>query len=165
MTFNRVTAMEYLNENLDVLEDYTKLPEDDHRIIKVRELFQVDTKKERVHKNSVRAEKQGVVEIYASAADFARFIGVVDAQVGSALLRGIRIRGYDIRKVPFNEQGIRVGADKEKPILKVTKNGVTNIYTSITRFCEDNNISRQMVYKGMKSGKLYKGYLFERINK
>lgn len=165
MTIDRKAAMEYLNENLDTLEDFTKLPDNDHRIIKVRELFQVDVKKERSYKNSIMVEKQGVVEIYASAADFARFLGVVDTQVHSAFFRGIRIRGYDIKKIPFDEQGIRVGANKEKPILKVTKNGVTNIYTSITRFCEDNNISRQMVYKGMKSGKLYKGYLFERIKK
>lgn len=164
MTIDRKAAMEYLNENLDTLEDFTKLPDDDHRILKVRELFQVDVKEHR-HQFSLQVMKDGVVEKYASAADFARFLNVDDAQVNTAIRRKIKIRGYYLERIPYSDSYISLATRNQPPKLIATKDGVSTEYETIASFCKENKMSRQTVYNGIENGRRYNGYLFERINK
>lgn len=169
MTVNRVAAMKYLNENLDVLDDYTKLPDDDSRIIKVRELFGVEEDFRGNNKPlyMIKATRGNKFETYRSLNSCAKAFGVSDSAIRTLLDRYAEptYNGWALERIYYTKDN----PAPPRPYSMQKKFGVImTIGDNSIRFksyndCIDSvGIAKSTLYNLLKEGREYKGATFEK---
>lgn len=169
MTVNRVAAMKYLNENLDVLDDYTKLPDDDSRIIKVRELFGVEEDFRGNNKPlyMIKATRGNKFETYRSLNSCAKAFGVSDGSIRNLLDRNAKpvYNGWSLERIYYTKDN----PAPPRPYSMQKKFGVImTIGDNSIRFnsyndCIDSvGIAKSTLYNLLKEGREYKGATFEK---
>lgn len=170
MAFNRQVAMDYLNNVLDPLDDYTKLPDDDPRIIKVRELFGVeeDGRGRNVPLYMIKATRGNEFESYRSLNGCAKAFGVSDSAMRTILDRYAEptYNGWSLERIYYtkdNPAPPRPYNLKKKFGVIMTKGNESIRFNSYDKCVDKVGISKSGLYNILKNGGEYKGATFEKV--
>lgn len=170
MAFNRQVAMDYLNNVLDPLDDYTKLPDDDSRIIKVRELFGVEEDFRGNNKPlyMIKATRGNKFETYRSLNSCAKAFGVSDGSIRNLLDRNANpvYNGWALERIYYTKDNPAPPRPyKVKKIYGIimTKNDNSIKFNSYNECIDKVGISKSLLYRILKEGGEYKGATYEKF--